>query len=312
MKIYVTQGHELGVGLEVFLKSFLQLSISDQKQFILSAYPQSLRETLNSLNIRYQIKGNELIIGNSHLELLPVTGKSPYQTTNTLISCLEKIGEKDILLTLPTSKDQLENKGKNLSGYTEFLRSYYQTPDVVMFFYSPHVKIFLITDHVPLKDVSSQITSSIIESKVEQVIHGCLKHHLYDPTEILFSGINPHAGENGILGNEDAVIKQCLSHLKAKFPQINFQGPLSGDILSLSLEEKKNQILVYMHHDQGLSFFKSQMGLLGINISLGLPFLRVSVDHGTAFSLYGKNQANTSGCLYVIKEILKLGRCHGK
>jgi 4-hydroxythreonine-4-phosphate dehydrogenase len=304
--IYVTQGHEKGIGLEVFIKSFLQLSSHEQKKFTLIAYKQSLIDTLHFLRIPFQFKKNIFTLGLSILKIEEPESLHQYQSTNCLLHVLNKIKKNDILFTLPTSKDQLFLKTKNQAGHTEFFRTYFKKKDISMFFFSPHIKTLLITDHVSLKEVASKITAKLIESKVNLVLSDSKKFHLGHFDEVLLSGINPHVGENGLLGTEDKKIFTALKSLKAKCKKTIFLGPFSGDTLSLHLNQEKQQLLVYMFHDQGLSFFKSQMGLLGINISLGLPFLRTSVDHGTAFELYGKNQANFSGCLYVMKEMLKL------
>ncbi|MFZ4712920.1 MAG: 4-hydroxythreonine-4-phosphate dehydrogenase PdxA [Bacteriovoracaceae bacterium] len=305
--IYVSQGHELGIGLEVFLKSFLHLSQLEQREFTLICNSSSLRQTIDSLSLPYKLTKNELQLAkNITLKIKEAKKISPFQSTDSLVACLEVLKKKDILFTLPTSKDQLILGKKKLSGHTEFFRHYYKKDEISMLFYSPNIKLFLITDHLALKKVGDTITSSLIARKVSLVLKESKKYKLGNFTEVLFSGINPHVGENGILGNEDSKIFPGIKKLKTTFPKITFLGPISGDILSLKLDPLKEQLLVYMFHDQGLSFFKSQMGLLGINISLGLPNLRTSVDHGTAFDLYGKNQANFSGCLYVIKEMMKL------
>jgi 4-hydroxythreonine-4-phosphate dehydrogenase len=306
--IYVTQGHEKGIGLEVFVKSFLQLSISDQKNFKLIGFRKSLEETLNLSKISFKFFHNHYQIGASKLQFEEPGHQQLFESSSCLIHALERIKKSDFLFTLPTSKDQLFLKKKNQPGHTEFFRSFYQNKDISMFFFSPNIKTLLITDHIALKDVGSKISPKLIQSKIELVLSESKKYHLCQFDEILISGINPHVGENGLLGTEDKKIYKAIDSLKKSFPKVNFLGPFSGDTLSLHLKPNRQQLLVYMFHDQGLSFFKSQMGLLGINISLGLPFLRTSVDHGTAFELYGKNQANFSGCLYVMKEMLKLKR----
>ena len=304
--IYVTQGHEKGIGLEVFIKSFLQLSPHEQKKFTLIAFKQSLIDTLHFLKIPFSFNKNILKIGLSVLKIDEPKSVDQYQSTHCLIHALKIIKRNDILFTLPTSKDQLYIKNKNQAGHTEFFRTYFKKKDISMFFFSPNIKTLLITDHISLKEVGSKITPKLIESKINLVLSDSKKFHLGHFDEVLLSGINPHVGENGLLGKEDKKIFTALKSLRTQSSKTSFLGPFSGDTLSLHLNQEKQQLLVYMFHDQGLSFFKSQMGLLGVNISLGLPFLRTSVDHGTAFELYGKNLANFSGCLYVMKEMLKL------
>ena len=131
------------------------------------------------------------------------------------------------------------------------------------------------------------------------------KKYFFPFEEVVFSGINPHAGENGILGDEEKHIKSAMTDLEKHYGKI-FTGPFSGDTLHHHYLSDKNQLFVYMYHDQGLAQFKSQYGLIGLNITLGLPFLRLSVDHGTAFELYGKNKANISGMLFLLKQAFEV------
>jgi 4-hydroxythreonine-4-phosphate dehydrogenase len=131
------------------------------------------------------------------------------------------------------------------------------------------------------------------------------KKYFFPFNEVILAGINPHAGENGILGDEEKHIKSAITELEKSYGKI-FKGPVSGDTLHYLHDSTKNQLLVYMYHDQGLTQFKSQYGLIGLNITLGLPFLRLSVDHGTAFELYGKNKANISGMLYLFKQAFEV------
>ena len=120
--------------------------------------------------------------------------------------------------------------------------------------------------------------------------------------EVYFSGINPHCGEDGNISITDIIINAAIKKLVLSFPDIDFHEMLPGDTLHFSIKNKE-QLFVYAFHDQGLAPFKLKYGLTGINLSLGLPFKRVSVDHGTAFNLYGKNQANYNGMLYLLDEV---------
>jgi 4-hydroxythreonine-4-phosphate dehydrogenase len=164
--------------------------------------------------------------------------------------------------------------------------------------------VLLITDHIPLREVALKIDSNLIKEKTRITLEN-FKKYFYSFDEIIFSGINPHAGENGILGNEEKHIVSAISDLTKIYGDI-FHGPFSGDTLHHHLRKDKHQLMVYMSHDQGLAQFKAQYGLIGLNITLGLPFLRLSVDHGTAFDLYGKNKANISGMIYLFKQAFEV------
>lgn len=298
--IYVTQGHESGIGLEVFLKSFLLLSAEEKSQVVLIVERDDLNKNFRDLNFNPQ--------SFLDLKVFPNSKGTPFSSTNSLLTALSLVKPDDILITLPTSKDQLVYQQKNQAGYTEFFRSYFKNKNISMVFNGLNKNVLLITDHLPLNRVANEITKDKIIEKVSLVLENFPKY-FFQIDEVIFSGINPHVGENGILGNEDQVITQAISELRSNY-LIMFSGPFSGDTLHAHEASDKKQLFVYMYHDQGLAPFKSHYGLIGLNISIGLPFLRLSVDHGTAFELYGKNKANISGMLYLLKKALEVHRVH--
>ena len=301
--IYVSQGHEESIGLEVFIKSFLMLSPSQRDGFCLVANKEAVEETLNSLNIFYLFTEKYIKISSSNLFFKNIEVSSLPLSTASLNYILESMDySKDILLTLPTSKDQLVYQDIKAAGYTEFLRKSFKNNFVSMLFSSPTDDALLITDHIKLSEVSSTIDEDLIINKVSNVLIYYSKYfEFYE--EVIFAGINPHAGEGGLLGNEDKCISKAIEKLSLRF-DIPFIGPLSGDTLHFHKSDKK-QLLVYMFHDQGLPWFKSRNHVVGLNISLGLPFLRMSVDHGTAFGLFKKNKANYLGCHYLLISAIK-------
>lgn len=299
--IYVTQGHEKGIGLEIFLKSFLLLPSDQKNQIALVCSSEDLAANLSDLKFNKNSFKDLKIIENEK--------SSGFSSTDSLLTALKQMSAKDILVTLPTSKDQLKLNGQNMAGYTEFFRTFFNNKNIAMTFKGLSQNVLLITDHLPLKTVPAAITDSLIENKIEIALDN-FKKYFFSFDEIIFAGINPHAGENGILGDEEKHIRSAIVNLEKKYGKI-FKGPLSGDTLHYVEDKTKNQLMVYMFHDQGLPQFKSQYGLIGLNITLGLPFLRLSVDHGTAFELYGKNKANISGMLYLLKncfEVLRVNK----
>ncbi len=297
--IYVSQGHERGIGLEILFKAILQLPHYITSIVEVHANTQQVEETAQFLGFKVHFSESKIIfqgvsVGFKHTEeetCIPLS-------TTSLRSILSIIKPHDILITLPTSKDQLYLDGVRCSGYTEFFRTFFNDRDIAMLFHSNDIDVLLLTDHIPLTKVISALTIDLISKKLENTIAG-LKRHFTLPEDIIISGINPHAGEGGILGHEDSIINDSLRVISSKFPQISFQGPIPGDTLHFHRDSSKKQLLVYSYHDQGLPFFKEKYGLFGINVTMGLPFLRLSVDHGTAFNLYGKNIADSGGLLHV-------------
>lgn len=300
--IYVTEGHESGIGLEIFLKSFLLLSSEEKKQVTLVAARSDLTKNLTDLKMSASLFSDLVVIENTLF--------TKFASTNSLLTTLALMTENDIMVTLPTSKDQLVFNNIHQAGYTEFFRSYYKNKNISMTFKGLGENVLLITDHIPLKDVPQIITADLIEKKVRLTMDHFSKY-FYAFDDIVFSGINPHAGENGILGNEEKTIHTAIHELQKSYGSI-FRGPYSGDTLHHHHNQNKKQLFVYMYHDQGLAPFKSQFGLIGLNITLGLPFLRLSVDHGTAFDLYGKNKANISGMLFLLKQAFEVIRVINK
>lgn len=295
--IYVTQGHEKGIGLEIFLKAFLLLSQDEKACLTLIVDEDDLRQNFKDLNFR---KENFNALNLIH----PKKEKGIPSSTSSLLEALKLITPADILVTLPTSKDQLIFQGHTLAGYTEFFRSYYQNNAIAMTFKGISQNVLLVTDHVALRDVTKCVTKELITEKTLTTIE-FYKKYFFPLDEIVFSGINPHVGENGILGNEDQVIHSAVAELKKKSPLL-FKGPFSGDTLHMHTDLSKKQLFVYMFHDQGLAQFKAMHGLIGLNVSMGLPFLRLSVDHGTAFDLYAKNKANPTGLIFLFKQAFEV------
>lgn len=294
--IYVTQGHEKSISLEIFLKACLQLSNEQLKKVCLICDPNSLKETLGFLGFDYLLKDSSLHFYDLDLKLCPISSKPGLSQSQLALEMGIKLcQEDDILLTLPTSKDQLHFNGALCAGHTEFFRSHFKNADLAMVFRDDHFFHLLLTDHVPLDKVSSLCTSEFITRKVEITLEG-LKRYFNKPHFLYFAGINPHAGEDGILGDDKEVFARAFKTLKSSHSDIEFVGPLSGDTLHNLQAPQGDSLFIYSAHDQALAPFKQKNRFWGSNITLGLPFLRLSVDHGTAFNLYGKNMANSLGC----------------
>ncbi|WP_127715435.1 PdxA family protein [Halobacteriovorax sp. HLS] len=302
--IFITQGHEKAVGLEVFLRSFVLLSKQHQKSITLVCCKDTLIKNLNLLNFSFEISEKLFLFCNSALKIIEFKKDEISESTRSLEIALSKIKKGDILLTLPTSKDQLILEGQNCKGYTEFLRKRFLNENLCMVFRAFNHTTLLITDHIPLSQVPSTVTRELIESKVNTCIN-YLDKYFNTVDEVIISGLNPHCGENGLLGTEDSVIDDAVKELNKSIKVI---GPVSGDTLHFHNNININQLKVYIYHDQGLAPFKNQFKTIGLNITFGLPFIRMSVDHGTAFDLYGRGVADFSGCYYMLKEAIKLDK----
>ena len=291
--IYVSQGHQHSIGLEIFFKAISLLNGEDRKLFSLIGFEDSMEATLKSVAADLDVSG----IGLRHLQSSGAT-----ESERALEYCLGKMKSHDILITLPTSKDQLPGNG----GHSRLFRRLYKNEQISMVFESLGERILLITDHIPLGEVPDTVEAPLIISKTGTALEGYASLGIHIG-EVVLSGINPHAGEGGLLGKEDPVVSQAVKELEKRFPGIRFAGPVSADALHFHKKSRPEQLFVYMYHDQGLPGFKSRHGTLGIHLTLGLPFLRMSVDHGTAFNLYKKDCANYMGMYHLLNRALE---CH--
>jgi 4-hydroxythreonine-4-phosphate dehydrogenase len=303
--ILVTQGHESGIGLEVYLKSLIMGPSSWTTHSILYCSRDTLKKTITKLKFPGEIteKGIRFPTG-----LLQCHWLTPSKLPQSSVAMYEALAEIDsnsanVLFTLPTTKNDLinpKNKKQFFLGHTEFLRHRYKDDNLGMFFTSPSLDVLLLTDHIPLNRVCKSATPSSLRAKMAlsikslKVIEPRLKN-------IYYSGLNPHAGEDGVLGGEEKKLKNVFKSLGDK--KLKIEGPFPGDSL-FSQRRDHHDLLVYMFHDQGLAPFKARMGTIGANITLGLPFVRLSVDHGTAFSLYGKNVANSTGAYFCMRKAM--------
>ena len=297
--IIVTQGHERGIGLEVFFKSILVSNSVLAKQTQLIAYRASVEATLKSLNVPYQINNEHIEVSHRKISVLWLNQVEHSESFTAIKKGMELCEQgRHILFTLPTSKDQFPG----FSGHTEYFRSFYQLPELGMFFLSNDLKVLLLSDHIPLREVPL-LSEEIIIERIQNAIKQLQQWH-WPIAQMLVAGINPHAGEEGLIGNEDNKIRAALKKLKSqvKFP---LHGPIPGDTMLLS-QKSVNDILVFPYHDQGLGIFKGLQGFIGANITLGLDYPRFSPDHGTSFSLSGQNKADYRGCAYALTEALKL------
>lgn len=204
--------------------------------------------------------------------------------------CLNK--NFSALVTGPVQKSIINEAGTSFSGHTEFFAELTNTPKVVMMLATKNLKVALVTTHLPLSKVPSAITRDNLESTIK-ILEKDLKvfFGIKNP-RILVCGLNPHAGENGHLGNEELeIIIPTIEKLKVE--GIKLSGPLPADTAFTPAYLNQADAILAMYHDQGLPVLKYQGFGSAANITLGLPFIRTSVDHGTALTLAGTGNADT-------------------
>ena len=220
-----------------------------------------------------------------------------------LHGCMQ--GEYAAMVTGPVHKGIINDAGIPFSGHTEYLAEKSDTEKVVMMLTGGGLRVALVTTHLPLKDVPAAITGDLIE-QVLHILHRELVEKFGIPTpHIVVCGLNPHAGESGHLGQEEIeVIEPALEKMRAQGMAVS--GPLPADTLFAQLRKQPADAVLAMYHDQGLPVLKYASFGEGINVTLGLPFIRTSVDHGTALELAGSGKAETGSLLAAIDLAIEL------
>ncbi len=219
----------------------------------------------------------------------PETGKAAL--TALKCACEElKEGFLDALVTAPIDKKTIHSDDFPFKGHTEFLSQYFGASESLMFMVSDALKIGLVTDHVPLSQVASLITRERIDAKLQLMEKSLRNDFGINKPKIAVLGVNPHAGDNGLIGQEDEMIKAAVSDNRNKGKLVF--GPFPADGFFASGQHAKYDGILAMYHDQGLIPFKTLVFEEGVNFTAGLSVVRTSPDHGTAYSIAGKNVAS--------------------
>jgi len=212
----------------------------------------------------------------------------------------------DALVTAPIHKSII-NESQPFTGHTEYIAHYTHTKNEVMLLASKSMKVALVTTHVPLSQVSRLITSQKFEETLK-TIHRDLIHLFKINNPVIFvAGLNPHAGENGLLGFEEIDILIPVIN-KLKLEGMLIEGPFPADTLFTEKYIKEADCFLAMYHDQGLAVFKHANFGLGVNVTLGLPIVRTSVDHGTAIDLAGKGTIDPNSFYSAIDLAIELAQ----
>lgn len=218
-----------------------------------------------------------------------------------------KNGDIDILVTAPVHKKNIYGDGFPFTGHTPFLKSFFDQKDVVMLMAAGNFRMGLVTEHIPISAVASVITRQAIVSKLMIMKESLKKDFDVSRPKIAVLALNPHAGDNGLVGNEEEnIIRPAIK--EAKQHNLIVEGPFAADGFFGRYYHLRFDAVLAMYHDQGLIPFKSLAQEEGINYTAGLPFVRTSPDHGTAFDIAGKNLADASSLNAAIFEGIEIFR----
>jgi 4-hydroxythreonine-4-phosphate dehydrogenase len=218
--------------------------------------------------------------------------------TRALSGCLS--GEFSGMVTAPVHKAVINDAGIPFTGHTEFLAERTRTPQVVMMLAGGGMRVALATTHLALRAVPDAITAHLLESVLRIIRHDLARRFGIAHPRILVAGLNPHAGEGGYLGREEIeVMVPVLDKLRAE--GFNVSAPLPADTLFTPPRLSQCDCVLTMYHDQGLPVLKHASFGRGVNVTLGLPVIRTSVDHGTALDLAGTGRADAGSLLEAIQ-----------
>jgi len=294
MPIAFTPGEPSGIGPDIAI-IYAQQEIKEN--LLVYCDPDVLIDRAKKLNLPITLKESESK-NTSELSIYPIKtsnkvlpGRLDPANSNYVLETIKNAtkdclnGNCDGLLTGPVNKGVINESGIDFTGHTEFLANITNTSKTVMLLVSDHLKVALATTHIPLTEVSKNITQESL-SQVISIINNNFKYLGVNKPKILVCGLNPHAGENSYLGDEE---KTIISPVIQKFKKDGFDllGPVPADTAFTHESLKNVDVVLAMYHDQGLPVLKAQGFKKAANITLGLPFFRTSVDHGTAIELAG-------------------------
>lgn len=307
MKIAVSIGDLNGIGLEIALSAHNRI-----KKFCKPIYcinEKMLRKGAKLLNMRVP---KDFLIENcgKEFEISPgeVSAKSGKYSYDSFKKALKLAKNKEVsaVLTLPVNKKSWAKAGICYKGHTDALKKIFKAKPIMMIG-CEKLFVALYTHHIPFKEVPKKIKTKDL-TKFLITLYKEIKE---EPIGVL--GLNPHASDNGIMGNEEKIIKKAIKNANKALEEEIFKGPLVPDTAFISTQREKITYFATMYHDQGLIPVKTLYFDEGVNVSLNLPIIRTSVDHGTAFDIaYKKKKPSTKSYINAAKEAKKLIEKKGK
>jgi len=314
----VTPGEPAGIGPDLIIQAAQQ---PRETPLVAIADPQLLEQRARQLGLSLALQPwtpDNPVTDAGRLSVLPVPLAEPATAGQLnpanaayVLACLDAAidgcgdGRFDALVTGPVHKGVINQAGFPFTGHTEYLAAATGTARVVMMLATPGLRVALATTHLALRDVPAAITRNNLTA-VLRILHSELRRHFaLDAPRIKVCGLNPHAGEQGHLGREEIeVITPVLETLRAE--GLDLVGPLPADTLFTPAGLAQADAVLAMYHDQGLPVLKHLGFGKAVNITLGLPFVRTSVDHGTALALAGRGDADAGSLAYAIQVAIEM------
>ncbi len=320
-RLAITPGEPAGIGPDLLVRSVQ--SPRSQCQLIAIADPAVLQDRAALLQLplictpfdpasepRTNIPGEIFILSvKTNDAVIPgvLNSANARYVLNTLDFAIDAClaGHVDAMVTGPVHKGVINESGVSFSGHTEYLAERTSTEKVVMMLATEGLRVALVTTHIPLKDVSSAITREELNQVLRITYAQMQRDFGIESPRLLVCGLNPHAGEGGHMGREEIdVINPVLAELQAE--GMGIYGPYPADTVFTSKHIEKADVIVAMYHDQGLPVLKYKGFGAAVNITLGLPIVRTSVDHGTALDMVGSSEIDTGSMSVALDVALEM------
>jgi 4-hydroxythreonine-4-phosphate dehydrogenase len=308
--IGISCGDLNGIGLELIIKTFSDSRILEFCTPVVFASNKAVnfyKKSMPELSLNYQsakelnrLNPKQLNVFNCWEEEVNITPGELNElggsyAVKSLQAAAEALKNKQIdgLVTAPIHKKNVQSAGFNYTGHTPFLKAFFGVEDVVMVMASEDFRVALVTEHVTVSEVAQYITRENILRKLILLHQSLQKDFGIDKPKIAVLGLNPHAGDEGLIGKEEEqIIRPAIKEAKQK--DMLVFGPYSADAFFARRQFDRFDAVLAMYHDQGLIPFKSLALGEGVNYTAGLPAVRTSPDHGTAFDIAGKNKADST------------------
>jgi len=310
----ITSGEPAGIGPDLCIQL---AAVPTDIPFVVIADKNMLLQRANQLGIdlllQDYVQGQKLPLQNGNLSVIHVPLSAPCRpgelnaaNSGYVLAMLQRAAQGCLkaefaaMVTAPVHKGIINEAGIKFTGHTEFLAEQTKTGNVVMMLVGGGMRVALATTHLPLKEVAAAITAPLLENMLRIIRQDLRERFGIAQPRILVAGLNPHAGEAGYLGREEIeVMIPVLDRLRAE--GFNVSEPLPADTLFTPQKLARCDCFLSMYHDQGLPVLKHASFGQGVNVTLGLPFIRTSVDHGTALDLAGTGKADNGSLLEAIR-----------
>ena len=321
----ITQGDSNGIGYEVIIKSLADERILDSftpviygSSKLMGFYRKTLHNIgpmdINVINSAADAKQKKINLVNCLPDnIYAEPGQSTPDSAKAAIKSLEmavkdlKEGQVDVLVTAPINKRAMNEEGFSNTGHTEYLQREFGADDVTMIMVSDQIKIGVVTGHIPLRDVPKSLTRESILGKLRIMKDSLLRDFGVTDPKIAVLGLNPHCGDGGLLGDEEQnIILPAVQAAQAE--GIQAFGPYSPDGFFGLGNYSRFDATLAMYHDQGLAPFKALAFSDGVNFTAGLPIVRTSPDHGTAYDMAGRDEADPRSMMSAIYTAIDIFR----